>query len=193
MTRFLLRVWELCTDSRQLATDGARLMATGDPDVPAAPDHWSEVGGRFVARVTESLAARRFHTAIAALMEYANWLRGADALPPAAAVEARYTLVSLLAPFAPHIAEELWAQLGGTGSVHDAPWPAAHAQTERMHELAVQVDGRVRTRIRVAATDDAEAVRAAAVAAAAVQVALAGRPVQRVIVVPGRIVNIVTG
>jgi leucyl-tRNA synthetase len=62
-----------------------------------------------------------------------------------------------------------------------------------MHELAVQVDGRVRARISVAATDDDAAVRAKAVAAAAVQVALAGRPVQRVIVVPGRIVNIVTG
>jgi leucyl-tRNA synthetase len=193
MARFLLRVWELCTDRRHLATDDALLRAAGDPDVPDVHGQWSVIGGRFVARVTESLAARRFHTAIAALMEYANWLRGAEALPPAAAAEARYTLVSLLAPFAPHIAEELWVRLGGTGSVHDAPWPAAQTQAEHMHELAVQVDGRVRARISVAATDDDAAVRAKAVAAAAVQVALAGRPVQRVIVVPGRIVNIVTG
>ncbi|KPV48776.1 leucine--tRNA ligase, partial [Kouleothrix aurantiaca] len=143
MVRFLARVWELCADDGRRTTDDQR---------PAAEEserrQWSVVGGRLVTRVTEELHARRFHTAIAALMEFANWLRGANELPAEQAAEARRTLVLLLAPFAPHISEELWERLGGAGSVHDAPWPAAAIVAETVHELAVQVDGRVRERIR---------------------------------------------
>ena len=185
MVRFLARVWDLCGDERRATTDSSRQEEERG--------QWSVVGARVVARVTEELHARRFHTAIAALMEFANWLRGANELPPDAADAARRTLVQLLAPFAPHISEELWERLGGAGSVHDAPWPAAAAVVAATHELAVQVDGRVRERIHMAAGADEAAVRAAALAAPGVQAAIGGRAVRRVVVVPGRLVNIVTG
>lgn len=146
-------------------------------------------------RVTENLEAQRFHKAIAALMEYSNWLRAEAARLPAADFEAaRRMLLLLLAPFAPHMAEELWARIGGAGSVHDQPWPtpAAPAKAGAV-EVPVQVDGRLRDRIVVAPGTDEDRVRAAAVASPKVQEAIGGRTVRRVVVVPGRVVNVVTG
>ncbi|HEX9438961.1 MAG TPA: class I tRNA ligase family protein [Roseiflexaceae bacterium] len=103
---------------------------------------------------------------------------------------ARRTLVLLLAPFAPHIAEELWTRLGGAGSVHDQPWPAAQAEaTVETIELPVQVDGRLRDHISLASGASEEA----ALARPKVREAIGGRAVRRVVVVPGRVVNVVTG
>ena len=192
MVRFLARVWDLCGGDGRPTTDDQPQSAS-DSRKEAERGQWSVVGSRLVARVTEELHARRFHTAIAALMEFANWLRSANELPADAATEARRTLVMLLAPFAPHISEELWERMGGAGSVHNAPWPAAAAVAETVHELAVQVDGRVRERIHVAAGAEEAVVRAAALAAPGVQAAIGRRAVRRVVVVPGRLVNIVTG
>ncbi len=99
-------------------------------------------------------------------------------------------MVLLLAPFAPHIAEELWTRLGGAGSVHDQPWPAAQAEaTVETIELPVQVDGRLRDHISLASGASEEA----ALARPKVREAIGGRAVRRVVVVPGRVVNVVTG
>jgi leucyl-tRNA synthetase len=116
-----------------------------------------------VRRVTEELESQRYHTSIAALMEYTNWLRGdRSRLGQAAFEDARRTLVALLAPFAPHIAEELWARLAGQGSVHDQPWPeVGAAAASALVELPVQVDGRLRDRISVPSAAGEEAIRAA--------------------------------
>jgi leucyl-tRNA synthetase len=187
MARFLGRVWDLCADDGRLTADHRR-------PVDASRGRWSVVGGRFIDRVTSELEARRFHTAIAALMEFANWLRSERArLAPAEFAAAQRALVLLLAPLAPHIAEELWARLGGAGSVHDQPWPEVDAeQAAATIALPVQVDGRLRGHITVAAGAGADEIRAAALAQPKVQEAIAGRQIQRVVVVRGRMVNVVT-
>jgi leucyl-tRNA synthetase len=191
MARFLGRVWELCTaDQGRMTKDESSVeFQAGGGNASAFVVRRSS----FVKRVTEELEQQRFHTAIAALMEYANWLRGPGArLAAQGGVEARRTLVSLLAPFAPHLAEELWQQLGGSGSIHDQSWPVAAADNAGgMIELPVQVDGRLRDRISVAAQADQAAISAAALAAPKVREATAKRTVQRVVVVPGRVVNVV--
>ncbi len=105
------------------------------------------------------------------------------------------TLVLLLAPFAPHLAEELWQRLDHDESLAHAPWPTADpALLERdTIKLAVQVDGKRRYEIEVPANADEDTIRAAALASAKVQRHLQGRELQRVILVPGRLVNLVCG
>ena len=186
MARFLSRVWELCYDDRRPTTDDR-------PDRAMVGGQWSVVARRVVQRVTEELEQQRYHTAIAALMEYTNWLRRPGArLTGKEGGDARRTLVALLAPFAPHLAEELWQRLGGSGSIHDQPWPLAAAdETGGLIELPVQVDGRLRDRISIAALADEATISATALAAPKVREATGDRAVRRVVVVPGRVVNVV--
>jgi leucyl-tRNA synthetase len=185
MARFLSRVWDLCAGGQ-----GRKTKEQTNTDQPSSLVFrpWS-----LVKRVTEELESQRYHTAIAALMEYANWLRGPGArLTAKEGADARRTLIALLAPFAPHLAEELWQRLGGSGSIHNQPWPVAAADdTGGMIELPVQVDGRLRDRISVAALADEATISAAALAAPKVREAIADRAVRRVVVVPGRVVNVV--
>jgi leucyl-tRNA synthetase len=195
MARFLSRVWELCaTDRGRKTNDESNIDAQAAP-VSISDDPSSSVFRRssFVKRVTEELEQQRFHTAIAALMEFANWLRGPGGrLAAQERNQARRTLVALLAPFAPHLAEELWQQLGGSGSIHDQPWPVAVSDAaDRMIELPVQVNGRLRDRISIAALADHAAISTAALASPKVREAVGGQTVQRVVVVPGRVVNVV--
>ena len=100
--------------------------------------------------------------------------------------------MKLLAPFAPHWAEELWTTvLGNEPSIHNQPWPEFDPEKAKDDEveLAVQINGKVKARITVAADADQEAVKA--VALEAVQDAVAGKDLKKVVVVPGRLVNIV--
>ena len=113
-----------------------------------------------------------------------------DATLPRRAAE---TLVLLLAPLAPHVAEELWQRLGGEQSLARAPWPEAEASLleDDVVRLVVQVNGKRRAEISIPADSDEAAVRAAALAEPNVARHLAGREPKKVIVVPGRLVNIV--
>jgi len=99
----------------------------------------------------------------------------------------------LLAPFAPHLAEELWERLGGPYSVHQQPWPAWDAAqvVAGTVTLVVQVNGKVRDRIQVPSDVDDDTVRALALASETVQRYLEGREPRQVIVVPGKLVNVV--
>jgi leucyl-tRNA synthetase len=108
--------------------------------------------------------------------------------------EAIETLVRLLAPFAPHLAEELWEQLGHRDSVFRASWPAADpvALAREAVQVVVQVDGRVRTRLVVPPEIAEDRLRSEALADEKVRPWLQSREVARVVVVPGRLVNIVT-
>jgi len=106
--------------------------------------------------------------------------------------EVAEVIVKLMAPIAPHWAEELWHDaLGGEGSVHDQPWPTFDPEQAKSDEveLAVQVNGKVKSKIMVAADADDDAIREAALSA--VSNALAGKEPRKVIVVKGRLVNIV--
>ena len=123
------------------------------------------------------------------MIEFVNAATAAGGLTRAQADRFARTL----APFAPHMAEELWSRLGGRGFVSHAPWPDYDEAMLRDDEveIAVQIAGKVRAKIVVPADADAARIESIALADAKVQEAIAGRTVRKVIVVPGRLVNIV--
>jgi leucyl-tRNA synthetase len=140
---------------------------------------------RKVTRDTENFA---FNTAISAMMILVNHL-GKLKRRPRAALE---SLVLILAPYAPHMAEELWALLGHSQSLAYEPWPQFDEQLaqEKEVELAVQVQGKIKDRIVVAADADEDLIRATALASEKVASALAGQAPKKIIVVKSRLVNI---
>ncbi|MGI8858395.1 MAG: leucine--tRNA ligase [Thermomicrobiales bacterium] len=178
VTRYLDRVWRYVVDPAP--TDGA--------GVEMRPAH------QYIKRVTEELGRYQYHTAIAALMEYGNWIgANRDAFTPAQRAEALRILVLMLAPFTPFLAEELWERLGESYSVHQQTWPVwdeAMAK-ESVIVIPVQINGKVRDRLSVAPGADEATLRSLALASARVQEHLAGREPKKVIVVPDRMVNIV--
>jgi leucyl-tRNA synthetase len=152
-----------------------------------------------IRKVTQDLERLHFNTAISALMELVNEMtegtaRFADPGYPAAYSEACEHLCLLLAPFAPHLAEELWHRLGQEGSVHLAAWPKWDEDVAREEQvtLVVQVNGKLRDRLAVSPGTPEEKLRAQALASPKIQAHLAGKSVVQVIVVPGKLVNIVT-
>jgi len=176
--RFLNRVWTIGIEK---ADDAA---ADRDEAVDRAVH-------RTIQKVTEDLEGYRFNTAIAAMMELSTTLSHARGSSREEGIDA---LVLLLAPFAPHIAEELWERRGGKGSVHRQSWPAFDATlaAEKEITLVVQVDGKVRDRIPAAAGLPQAKAQEMALASPRAKAALDGRIVDRVIVVQDRLVNIVT-
>jgi len=138
-----------------------------------------------------------FNTAIARLMELVNALGEALAAKPAprdAVVgEAVDAFVRLLAPFAPHLAEELWAAIGATGSVFRTSWPVADAALLARDEIeyVLQVNGKTRGKVTVAADLAGAALEQAVMANEAVRRHVDGKTVVKTIVVPGRLVNVV--
>lgn len=183
--RFLQRVWRLVIDEQ---TGETRVL-----DGPAQELNTStlRVLHRTIAGVAEDYAALRNNTAAAKLIEYTNHLtkEHRDAAPRAA-VE---PLVLMLAPLAPHMAEELWLRLGHTASLAHGPFPVADPAylVDDTVEYPVQVNGKVRGRVVVAADADQDTLKAAALADEKVQAFLAGASPRKVIVVPGRLVNLV--
>jgi leucyl-tRNA synthetase len=157
-----------------------------------------------IQRVTDDIEDRfHFNTAISAIHELVNALyafagESLDRVPSeerrALLREATETLLRLLAPFAPHIVEELWSQLGHPGSIFRERWPTADVPAlERDAVLiVVQVDGRVRSRLAVPPGTAEESLKARALADAKERPRPETRNVDRVVVVPGRLVNIVT-
>jgi leucyl-tRNA synthetase len=172
--RLLDRVWASVRDARaDGAPDGAVLRKLHQT----------------IKKVGDDVPRLSYNTAIAAMMEYVNVLRAGERVPHRAEVE---PLVPLLASFAPHLAEELWERLGHDGSVFDGGWPTFDPAlvTADEIELVVQVNGKVRGRVRVARDVTQEAALAAAQADPAVARFLTGPPT-KVIFVPGRLLNIV--
>jgi leucyl-tRNA synthetase len=142
-----------------------------------------------IKKVSADVPALSYNTAIAAMMEYMNVLRACERTPQRAELE---PLVQLVAPFAPHIAEELWEQLGHSRSVFDSGWPefdAAMAAEEEI-QIAVQVNGKLRGTVRVPVGSTQELVLAAALADPAIARFATGEP-RKVIFVPGRLLNLV--
>ncbi|MBW3642228.1 MAG: class I tRNA ligase family protein, partial [Actinobacteria bacterium] len=185
--RFLQKLWRNLVDE---ATGELRVVATPADDVLRRALHRTVVG------VQSDMEGLRFNTAVAKLIELNNLLTrrlAEDTSPGGTPVEVAEALVAMLSPLAPHVAEELWARLGHDTSVVWAAFPVADPQllVDDEVELPVQVGGKVRARVRVPADADAAAVEAAVLADPGVQAALAGRPVRRAVVVPGRLVNLV--
>jgi len=130
-----------------------------------------------------------FNTAIAKMIELNNSLTGIDSIPAGTAE----SLVKMIAPFAPHLAEELWEKLGHSGSLAYEPFPEADASllVEDQVEVAIQVMGKIRARISVPAGLDAEGLEEFARQDPAVVEALEGLTVRKVIAVPDSLVNFV--
>ncbi|PKV78815.1 leucine--tRNA ligase [Nocardia fluminea] len=180
--RFLQRVWRLVVDE-----ETGTVKATD-----AAPsDETLRLVHRTIAGVDEDLAALRDNTAGAKLIELTNHLtKNYPTGAPRAAVE---PLVLMLAPLAPHIAEELWERLGHTTSLAHGPFPAADPAllVADSVEYPIQVKGKVRSRIQVPADADPASIEAAALADEKVIALLDGQAPRKIIVVPGKMVNIV--
>jgi leucyl-tRNA synthetase len=199
-SRFLNRVWRFVMAHREaMAAAGARAVPT------------TEEGRAFrrtihetIKRVTDDIEHDfHFNTAISAVMELVNALyafeaasgdRMASAERSALLREAAETVLLLLGPIAPHVTEELWEQLGHRESLFARPWPAPDAAALVRTEvtLVVQVDGKVRSRLQVDVDASDERIQGLALADDKVQPWVRDRAIERVVVVPKRLVNIVT-
>ncbi len=183
--RLLNDVWELGT-----------AVYTPHTEEAAATRTLRRKTHQVIRKVTEDMESFSFNTAVAAIMELRNALteaRKAANVSQAAWNEAVDTLLLLLAPIAPHITEELWARRGQAYSIHQQPWPVwdeAVAKEDTI-TLVVQVNGRVRDKLDVAAGLDDEAVKQIALSSDKAQGWLEGKQPRKVIVVRGKLVNIV--
>ena len=142
-----------------------------------------------IQAVTRDIEQMSFNTAIARMMEFTNYFFKVRQRPKAAMER----FVQLLSPFAPHLAEELWQQLGHAGTLAYEPWPQFDEALlkEDTIEIPVQVNGKLRGRVVVAAGADRAVMEAAARADEKIAELLAGKTVVKTVVVPGKMVNFV--
>jgi leucyl-tRNA synthetase len=193
--RFLQRVWRLV--DRHAETFASEIRAALPAELTPAARALRRKVHQTIAKVTDDVEERiKLNTAVSALIELVNEIYRlepeVESGPQRPVLrEAIESLVLLLGPFAPHVAEELWMRLGRRFSVVDRPWPAADPAIAREDEveLAVQVNGKVRERILVPAGLVEDEVRTRALEA--VKHHLDGKRVVKVVVVPGRLVNVV--
>jgi leucyl-tRNA synthetase len=183
MTRFVRRLYRLVGEVADAAPQG---------DPPASD--LTRKAHETIAKVTDDIGRRQsFNTAVAAVMELVNELSKAGAEDPAARFAAE-TAVSMIQPYAPHVAEELWERLGHE-RLWAQQWPVAD-ETQLVRdtfELVVQVNGKVRDRFDVEAGTSEDELVERARASSRVQSHLDGAQVRKTIVVPGKLVNFVVG
>ncbi|MFD6155255.1 leucine--tRNA ligase [Nocardia sp. NPDC060256] len=180
--RFLQRMWRLVVDEE---TGGIRVTEA------AAATETLRLLHKTIAGVDEDLAALRDNTAGAKLIELTNHLT--KTYPDGAPRAVVEPLVLMLAPLSPHIAEELWERLGHTTSLAHGPFPIADPAllVDESVEYPIQVNGKVRSRIQVPADADTAAIEAAALSDEKIATLLNGAAPRKLIVVPGRLINIV--
>ena len=183
--RFLSRLWR--------AFEG---LAEAPPTGPG-DEELERLRHTTIQRVTADLERFKFNTAVAALMELSNGLTRAlenKSASRLACEQALDSLVQLLHPFAPHITDEIWHRRGHDGSLIEASWPEFEEEKLRTERatVVVQVDGKLRDRIDVAVDADRKRIEEVALASPKVQQHLEGRAVSRAVVVPGRLINLVT-
>ncbi len=181
--RFLGRVWRLMIDDG----DEMKLNAAVQEVAPDA-ETLRELH-RCIKKVTEDTDGMRFNTAISAMMEFSNHMTQQKVRPKAVLSP----FVLLLAPYAPHVAEELWAALGNTTTLAYEPWPKFDPTLCKADEveIPVQVNGKLKAKLMLPAEIDNAALEAAAMADEGVKAALGGKTPKKVIVVKGKLVNIV--
>lgn len=179
--RFLQRAWRLCVDEK---TGALRALAAQNHDIEKQLH-------RLIAKAEGDIERLSFNTAIAAMMEFVNAATTAGGLETSQIQ--RFALV--LAPFAPHLAEELFAKAGGAGFASDATWPTIDPAllVDASIEMPVQIMGKVRARIQVPRDADQAAIEAAVLADPKVKEQVGGKAIKKVIIVPGKLVNLVIG
>ena len=196
--RFLSRMWRLVFQQRELWAGGAARNGTGE--LSPEQRELRRAIHRTIKKVSDDIEGRfHFNTAIAAIMELFNALSAAaqrgDESSEDAAVRRHglETLMLLLAPFVPHVASELWHELGHVERIDQVPWPvySTEALEEEKLLIVVQVNGKVRGKITVPADVSQERIETDALADPKVAGLLDGKKIQRVVYVPRRLVNIV--
>ena len=186
--RFLGRTWRLVVDDHEdVSVDTLSRKITDAPETsePAL----QRMLHKTIKKVLEDTTALRFNTAIAQMMTFVNEATSSTTLPR----ELLLTFCKVLSPYASHLAEELWERLGGQGCVCQQPWPM-HDEALTVDDtvtLGVQINGKRRDEITVARDASDADVQQIALASAAVQKFMEGKPARKVIVVKGRLVNIV--
>jgi len=194
--RFLNRVWRLVRSFHQRGLQ----FPSGPVEVSSFEDRklWRQLH-LTLKRVTLDIEKRfNFNTAISAIMELVNACYDYQELPPqqqnlVLMGEVLKNLILILAPFAPHMAEELWQALGGEGSVHAHPWPSydpGALETEEV-EMAVQINGKVRDRITVPAGLTPQEIEQLVLQKERIAALLAGQELVKVVVVPNKLINLV--
>ncbi len=186
--RFLQRVWALVQE----------IIAVPEGEDKADTSEIKRIIHRTTKKVTDDLEGMSFNTSIAAMMEALNGLYAAKNALPVTDASATWratgqTLLQLLAPFAPHITDELWYQMGYKDSIHISQWPTYDEQylVSDTMIIAVQVNGKVRGEISVPADTAQDAIVAAAQANERVAAHVAGKEIRKTIYVPGKLVSIV--
>jgi leucyl-tRNA synthetase len=188
--RFLGRVWRLVT----------QFIESGNPSA-AIPDHISAAEKKVrrathiaIKEITEDLEGDyQFNTAVSELMKLSNALGETDCPDSPAYAEGVNTLIRLLAPFAPHLAEELWSLMGHSGSIHTQAWCQFEPRLLVADEItiAIQVMGKLRGTIEVPTGISKEDLEALALASETAQKYVVGKEIKKTIVVPGKLVNFV--
>jgi leucyl-tRNA synthetase len=183
--RWVRRVWALFTEPAQAGQPSPELLRSLRRKLHQT-----------LHRVTHDFENFEFNTIVSGLMELLNELykareQGAAGTPVWA--EAQDIYLRMMAPVTPHVAEELWTRLGKPYSIHQQPWPLVdqEAAAEEQITLVLQINGKVRDRIQVPVNITAEEAQAFALSSATVQKHLSGKEPRKVILVPGRLVNIV--
>ncbi|MEO6870713.1 MAG: leucine--tRNA ligase [Chthoniobacterales bacterium] len=190
VSRFLARVWRLLMEENQA---GEWILSSALTET--APDKGQlRVIHATIKKVTTDIEALSFNTAIAQMMIFVNAFTNTETRP----VEALRTLLVLLNPFAPHLASELWESLGAKfpispNEITDQPWPEHREEflVEHEVEIALQVNGKVRVRVSVPIAATPEELESLAQANPRVQEFIAGLTVRKVVVIPGKLVNVV--
>jgi len=181
--RFLGRVWRLFADGQGKLKSNIVEREPNEKEL--------KVLHKTIQKVSEDLEGLKLNTAISALMVFVNEINRDDDHSK----EIMETFLILLAPYAPHLAEELWNYLGHTKTLAYESWPKADERylSEKEIEMAVLVGGKVKTKIRVSKDEAEEQIRQKALGDARIQELLKGKSLKKLIIVPGRVVNIVIG
>jgi leucyl-tRNA synthetase len=188
VARFLARVWRLIMDENQA---GEWEVSPRLQEI--APDRAQQkIIHATIKKVTEDIESLSFNTAISQMMVFVNAFTNAPAIP----ISAMRTLLVLLNPFAPHITSELWEKLSSgdrRSDVAEQKWPE-HDEAllvEDQADVVVQINGKLRDKLRVPIDANEEELKSAALALPKIQQHLAGKEVRKIVIVPNKIVNIV--
>ena len=203
-SRFLKRVWRIFGDFAEDMKSAPRELPKANASLGKELRELRRMTHITIRRLTDDIQNRiQFNTAIAAIMEQINhlysfrdWWKSRDNpddLSKSVVLEAIQTLILTLGPFAPHIAEEMWSELGHSQTVDQTPWPTLESSLTQADEIliVVQVNGKVRQKITVDATASQEDVRKFSLEDSKIQEWIQGKEIKKVIIVPKKLVNIV--
>ncbi len=191
VSRFLARVWRLMMDENQA---GEWELSPRIQDISPDKSQLKLVHAT-IKKVTEDIESLSFNTAISQMMVFVNGFTNVERIP----VTALRVLLVLLNPFAPHLTSELWEKLGAKFRVEPAevtqqPWPSYDEAllVENEVEIVVQINGKMRARLKIATDASEETVQTVALGVPKIAAAIAGKGIRKVVIVPNKLVNIVT-